>query len=52
MLGPILGGYVGDTFGGFAIVFQGYGFFLLIIAVAVALMRPPQRKTIEAGITV
>ena len=52
MLGPILGGYVGDTFGGFAFVFQGYGFFLLIIAVTVALMRPPQRKTIEAGITV
>lgn len=52
MLGPILGGYVGDTFGGFAFVFQGYGFFLLIIAVAVALMRPPQRKTIEAGKTV
>ena len=51
MLGPILGGYVADNFDGFAIVFQGYAVGLLIIAVAVALMRPPQIKTIEASIT-
>ena len=51
MLGPILGGYVADNFDGFAIVFQGYAVGLLIIAVVVALMRPPQRKTIEASIT-
>ena len=52
MLGPILCGYVGDTFGGFAIVFQGYALFLRIIAVTVGLMRPPKRKTIEASMAV
>ena len=51
MLGPILGGYVAVNFEGFAIVFQGYAVGLLIIAVVVALMRPPQIKTIEASIT-
>lgn len=41
MVGPLMAGFVGDTFGGFAIVFQCYAIFLLIIAVAVFLMRPP-----------
>lgn len=41
MIGPILGGYVGDTIGNFAIVFQAYSVILLLIATAAALMRPP-----------
>ena len=42
MVGPLIAGFVGDTWGGFAIIFQSYAFFLLVIAVAVFLMRPPR----------
>lgn len=48
-LGPILAGYVGDTIGSFAIVFQGYAFLLLLIAGAAVLMQPPEMKTVEAS---
>lgn len=41
-LGPVLAGYAGDKIGGFAIVFQCFAILLLLIAVAVAFMHPPQ----------
>ncbi|MFT5132831.1 MAG: OFA family oxalate/formate antiporter-like MFS transporter [Gammaproteobacteria bacterium] len=47
MVGPVLAGYIGYTYGGFGIVFQGYAFFLLLIAVAVAMMRPPTAKQVD-----
>lgn len=47
MIGPVLGGYIGDTFGGFSAVFQSYSVILLLILVAVALMRPPEHRGSE-----
>ena len=41
MLGPVLGGYVADNFGGFASVFRSYAVVSAICLVAVAFMRPP-----------
>ena len=48
MIGPVLGGYVADTFGGFSLIFQCYAFIVLAIAVVVALMRPPGHKEVTA----
>ena len=42
MVGPVLGGYIADTYGGFAPVFQVYGVAVMLIAVLVIAMRPPQ----------
>lgn len=42
MLGPVMGGYVADRFGGFASVFQAYALLLAICLIAVVMMRPPQ----------
>lgn len=41
MLGPVMGGYVADNFGGFEGVFQAYAVMLAICMVAVAFMKPP-----------
>ena len=41
MLGPVLGGFVADTFGGFGGLFRTYALVLLICLIAVAMMRPP-----------
>ena len=41
MIGPALGGYVADTFGGFDGVFRGYAVIMAACLVAVLLMRPP-----------
>lgn len=41
MLGPVLGGYVADNFGGFENVFRSYAVVLAMCLVAVALMKPP-----------
>ena len=41
MIGPVLGGYIGDTFGSFAAVFRGYAVVQFVCLVAVLLMRPP-----------
>ena len=41
MLGPVLGGFVADAFGGFAGLFRSYAVLLLVCLVAVAMMRPP-----------
>ena len=41
MLGPVLGGFVADTFGGFAGLFRSYAVVLLVCLIAVAMMRPP-----------
>lgn len=51
MVGPILGGFVGDTYGSFGIVFQVYALFLLVIAIAVVFMPPPMPKLVgnQAG---
>ena len=42
MLGPVLGGYVADTYGSFAGVFQAYAVVMLGCLLAVALMQPPR----------
>jgi MFS family permease len=47
MLGPVLGGFVGDTFGGFAPVFQGNSLLVLVILVITARMRPPRHERVE-----
>ncbi|MGI9228704.1 MAG: MFS transporter, partial [Gammaproteobacteria bacterium] len=44
--GPILAGYLGDRVGGFAGVFQGYAVSLVIIAIAVAVVRPPHQHRV------
>lgn len=44
MLGPVMGGYVADRFGGFAGVFQSYAVVLAICLVAVVMMRPPRLR--------
>jgi len=44
MLGPVLGGYIADTFGSFAGVFRGYAVLMCVCLVAVVLMRPPARQ--------
>lgn len=41
MLGPVLGGVVADTFGGFSGLFRVYAVVLLACLVAVSLMKPP-----------
>ena len=41
MLGPVVGGFVADAFGGFAGLFRTYAVVLLICLIAVAMMRPP-----------
>jgi len=41
MLGPAIGGYVADQYGGFAGIFQSYAIVLAICLVAVIFMRPP-----------
>ncbi len=41
MLGPVLGGVVADTFGGFSGLFRAYALVLLACLVAAALMKPP-----------
>jgi MFS family permease len=41
MLGPVLGGYVADNFGGFENVFRSYAVVLALCLVAVAFMKPP-----------
>ena len=47
MLGPVLGGFIGDTFGGFAPVFQGISFLVLVILVFTARMQPPRHPEAE-----
>jgi OFA family oxalate/formate antiporter-like MFS transporter len=42
MLGPVLGGFVADSFGSFSGVFRAYAVLLFICLVAVALMQPPK----------
>lgn len=42
MIGPVLGGYIADTFGSFAGVFKGYAVVQCLCLVAVLLMRPPR----------
>lgn len=44
MLGPVMGGYVADTLGGFASVFQAYAVLLSICLIATIIMRPPQPR--------
>jgi MFS transporter, OFA family, oxalate/formate antiporter len=41
MLGPFLGGYVADNFGGFEGVFRTYAVLLAVCLIAVAFMKPP-----------
>jgi OFA family oxalate/formate antiporter-like MFS transporter len=49
MLGPVLGGYVADTSGSFAGVFQVYAVAMLICLVAVLTMQRPERRAAAAG---
>ncbi len=41
MLGPVMGGYVADNFGGFESVFRSYAVILAFCLIAVTLMKPP-----------
>ncbi len=41
MIGPVLGGVIGDTFGGFSGLFRVYAVILFGCLVAAALMKPP-----------
>jgi len=45
MVGPVLGGIVGDTFGGFSGLFRVYAVVLFVCLVAAALMKPPTLPT-------
>ncbi len=47
MLGPVLGGFVGDTLGSFSMVFQGYAVLVLVVLVITATMKPPVPKETE-----
>ena len=42
MLGPFIGGYVADRFGGFTGVFQSYAVVLAVCLIAVVFMQPPK----------
>jgi MFS family permease len=42
MLGPVLGGMVGDRLGGFGVVFQAFAVIVLLIFIAAVMMRPPR----------
>lgn len=44
MVGPVMGGYVADTYGSFAGVFRGYAVVLALCFGAVLTMRPPQHR--------
>ncbi len=48
MLGPVLGGFIGDTFGGFAPVFQGISLLVLAILMFTARMQPPRHPGTES----
>lgn len=43
MVGPVLAGFVSDTFGSFAGAFQGYSVILVVIILAAILMKPPRK---------
>ena len=43
-LARVMGGYIGDTFGSFAIVFQSYSVVLLVVLVFAIFMRPPRKS--------
>jgi MFS family permease len=45
MLGPVLGGMVGDRVGGFGVVFQAYAAVVLVIFIAAVTMRPPRHPS-------
>lgn len=45
MLGPVLGGVVADTFGGFAGLFRVYAVLLLVCLIAAAMLKPPSVPT-------
>lgn len=49
MVGPVLGGVVADTFGGFSGLFRVYAVVLLICLVAAALMKPPSLPKEKIG---
>ena len=42
MLGPVLGGFVGDSVGGFGIVFQAYSVIVLLVLIVTVMMQPPR----------
>ena len=44
MSGPVLAGYIGDKTGGFSLVFQLNAALMLIVIIAVAVMKPPQKR--------
>lgn len=45
MIGPALGGFIADKFGGFAGLFQAYAVALLAVVAVTAMMRPPGDRT-------
>lgn len=50
-LAPVMGGYIGDTVGSFAIVFQSYSVVLLVVLVLAILMKPPKKPVIPQSET-
>jgi OFA family oxalate/formate antiporter-like MFS transporter len=44
-VGPWLAGYIGDKYGSFEILFQGFAVLAFLALVATVLMKPPQKKT-------
>lgn len=46
--GPILGGFIGDTFGEFGGLFLAYAAVLALVMIAAAWMKPPVKKDTEA----
>ncbi len=49
MLGPVLGGFVGDKIGGFGMVFQAYSVIIFLILIASVTMQPPRHPSAAEG---
>jgi len=50
MVGPIIAGLMAESFGTFALTYQVFALMLVVMAVIVGVMRPPQRKqAVSAG---
>jgi MFS family permease len=49
MVGPVLGGFIADTFGGFTALFRTYAAALLLLLLLTAAMRPPQHRGTRAA---
>lgn len=46
-IGPWLGGVVGDRFGTFGMLFQGFAVLVFVLLIATLMMQPPRHKSTE-----